>query len=192
MMRTDRSPSGIDPGRKWGPVVERLRRRFTKGHRSLPPNVEQTMSEAIDTCESLLQELAASYLERVELRNRISSLRDEWAYLFEAMPTACLVVDAAGTMLQSNHRAAELLNMSARHLENRVMTYFVQNRQAFLNTLHDLSLAAERVSATFLVRPYERGPLQIDMIAVPKTPGDRTVWLWFLTPFAASHALESL
>jgi nitrogen-specific signal transduction histidine kinase len=77
--------------------------------------------------------------------------------------------------------AAQLLNMSARHLENRVITLFIQDRDAFISTLNELRHRTHRLAATFVVRPRERAAVTLDMVAVPVVPGETATWLWFLS-----------
>jgi PAS domain-containing protein len=180
-----------DAARRWGPVVERLKTRLGRSFGSMPPKVDEAVTEALKTCEFLLQELATCQIENGRLIDELKAQTGEWAYLFDQMPVACVVTDSSGGVIQGNQAAAELLNMSARHLENRPLTYFVQDRDEFFRTLERLPAAAGPVRSTFTVRPRERAPLTIDFITVPRAPQDASVWMWFLTPSAPHHCKSS-
>jgi hypothetical protein len=177
-----------DAVRRWGPVVERLKARLGRRVTSMAPNVEQAVSETLTTCESLLRDLAASQVENTNLSSQLKDVTSEWVYLFEQMPVACIVTHADATVIQGNRSAAELLNMSPRHLENRLLTHFIEDRQAFSQALQQLSAETADVRGSFSMRPRERAPLMIDAIAVPRTPNDATVWLWFLIPQCAASS----
>jgi PAS domain-containing protein len=181
----------IDAARRWAPVVERLKMRLARKMALIPPNLDEAVDEALSTCESLLRDLAASQMENADLSRRLKDLIHEWAYLFEQMPIACVATDRHGTVIQSNPAAAELINMSARHLENRLLAHFIQDREAFSETLKQFDANIGHVGASFVIRPRERAPLMIDAIAVPRTPADPSVWLWFLIPHHAGLPTRS-
>jgi PAS domain-containing protein len=148
----------------------------------MPPRVEQTVSEALSTCESILRDLAAAQMENAGLTSQLKETTNDWVYLFEHMPIACVVTYQDGTMIEGNRSAAELLNMSTKFLENRLFTHFVQDREVFSEALRQLTAHKREVRASFAIRPRERGPVLIEAIAMPRTPGNSTAWLWFLIP----------
>jgi PAS domain-containing protein len=166
---------------RWVPVVARLRTRLTAGSRSLPPHVAETVAQALGTCDSLVMDLAAAQAEVDDLKRTLARRAGEWAQLFAAIPIPCILTDPAGTVLQSNQAAAGLLNVSSRHLERRVITYFVDERGRFLAALNELPSGGDRFSGSFLVRPRERAPLKVDVIAVRCTTDGQSGWLWFFT-----------
>lgn len=175
-----------DAAHRWGPVVDRLKNRLGRRLAFMPPNVQQAVSDTLTTCESLLQALAACQLDNADLNRHLKDLTSEWAYLFEQMPIACVATDPNGIVIQVNRSAGELVNMSPRALENRLLTHFIQDREAFSEALQQVAANARDVRASFAIRPRERAPLMIDAIAIPRTPIDSTVWLWFLIPHRAS------
>lgn len=175
----------IDARRRWGPIVTRIKARLASKREAMPPKLEAAVDEAVMACDSLLQDLSAAEIENRELRSRIAAHEHGGEYLFRVMPAACLVTDTLGTVVSANPRAADLLNMSTRHLPNRVLTYFMEDRDAFLGFLRELSLDAPNARTMVLLRPRERAPLEIDLLVVPHKPGDAELWLWFLIPTAA-------
>lgn len=170
-----------EQGRRWESVVERSRARLAARSRTLPPNVADAVEQAFDTCDVLVKELAGRQAEVADLRKVLAGLAGEWGQLFAAMPLPCILTDPAGTVRQSNQAAAALLNVSSRHLEGRVMTYFIEDRARFLAALNELPHLGDRFSACFRVRPRERAPLEVDMIAVRHLTGGQPGWLWFFT-----------
>lgn len=126
-------------------------------------------------------------LQNHALRSRITQLERDWDYLFRTMAIACVMTDTSGKILRGNDRAAALLNTSIRHLEkeNVPLMYFAQDRDTFFGLLKAVSAAAcEDARATLLIRPRERAPIRADVVAVPRTADDVTVWMWFLLPSA--------
>ena len=178
--------------RRWAPIVARIKTRLAAGNGSTPPKLKAAIDEAAATYDELLQDLAGAETANRNLRSRLTRLESQWDHLFQRMPIACVVTDAAGTICRANERAADLLNTSARHLqrENAPLTYFVHDRQPFFAMLSALATAGE-VQATLLMRPRERALMMIDAFAVPRLVDDESeaLWLWFLVPNSA-HGTE--
>jgi PAS domain-containing protein len=180
----------IESWRRWEPTIARIKTRLAIKRGQVPLKMETALEEASTTCDALLQELAATEGEVRELRGRIRAHENEWEYLFQIMPAACLTTDRAGTVVSANDRAARLLNLSARYLVDRPLTYFMENRDAFLQFVGELGAAPEaRLTAS--IRPRERAPLNIDVVVVPQKPDDADLWLWFLTPTTAEVPRKS-
>ena len=146
----------------------------------MPQRVEAVLDEAIGTCDSLLQDLDAAEAKCRALHALTTAQEIEWNHLFRVLPAACLLTDASGTVVTANERAAQLLNISTRHLTDRVLTYFMEDRDAFLTFLGKLSGEAGELRLTACVRPRERAPVQLDLLVIPQRPGDTSLWLWFL------------
>jgi PAS domain-containing protein len=168
--------------RRWEPVIARIKMRLACKPGQVPPKIQDALEEASATFDTLLQELAATEGDVSELRSRIRTHENEWEYLFRIMPVACLITDRAGTVVRANDRAAQLLNLSARHLADRPLTYFMEDRDAFLRFLGQLAVAAPEARLTVSVRPRERAPLDMDIVVVPQNSDSTDSWLWFLLP----------
>jgi len=174
--------AALESWRRWEPIIARIKTRLAIKRGQVPLKMEAALEEAAATYDGLLQELAASEGEVHELRCRIRAHENEWQYLFRIMPAACLITDRSGTVVSANDRAASLLNLSARYLVDRPLTYFMENRDAFLKFLGELAVATSEARLTASIRPRERAPLNIDMVVVPQKPDAADLWLWFLTP----------
>ena len=175
--------------RRWAPVIARLKTRLAARNGALSPKMEAAVNEAVTTYDSLLQALADAEMENHQLRSRIKAQDAEWDHLFGAIPMACLITDVSGTILGANNRAAELLNMSARHLVQRPLVYFIQeDRDGFIRMLRDLSLAQGDGKALVRIKPRERAPLKIDLAALPLVADHANRWFWFLEPSSADLA----
>jgi PAS domain-containing protein len=170
-----------DAARRWRPVIERLKARVARTGISVPAHVEHAFAETLTTCERLLQDLITLEGEYADLERKLKDQGDEWQFLFEQLPIPCVVTDLGGWIVQANRAAGELLHFTPRHLENRELKYFAQDREAFLGALRQLA-AETSIRASFVIRPRERAPLTIDVIAIPRTPSDSMLWLWFLVP----------
>jgi PAS domain-containing protein len=170
--------------RRWTPIIDRIKTRLAHRSASMAPRLEAALDEAAATLDILLQDLAGAETANRNLRSRITRLENEWVYLFQRMPVACVVTDASGTIVRANQRAADLLNMSVRHLqnENRPLTYFVQDREPFFALLTSLASAGENARTALRLRPRERAPVMVDMFAVPHMADDGSLWLWFIAP----------
>lgn len=168
--------------RLWAPVISRLKTQLTLKSGCVPPKLEAAIHEAVDMYDEVLDHLARLEAENRALRARTTQLVNNWDRLFRTMPTACVMTDTRGKILAGNDPAAALLNTSVRHLEreNVPLMYFAQDRQTFFGLLEAVTSSGEHARATLLIRPRERAPVSVDVVAVPRAADDVTVWLWFL------------
>lgn len=182
-----------DASLRWKPIIDRVKTRLALKDPSMPRKLNSALDEAVATYDSLLQDMARLETENRAHRSRIRTLQDDWDCLFGRMPVACVMTDRSGVILRGNERAAALVNMSARHLEreNKPLIYFTQDREGFLELLKALWTGHDHVRGTLRVRPRERAPLMIDIVAVPRCADDPTLWFWFLTPSATVPASET-
>jgi PAS domain-containing protein len=169
--------------RRWTRVVAGLRSRRAKLRGAALPAgapLDELVAESIETCGGLLQDLAGVQLLADQLRHdlHIESLNRQ--YLLDQMPVACVTTDDASVIQYANQPAAELLNVSARHLRGRLLLHFSEDRRGFGDLLQKLPLTGGRLDASLAVRPRERGPFTLNASIVPETTSERTSWLWFL------------
>jgi PAS domain-containing protein len=178
-----RAPS--DPTRRWTHLVGQLRQRASKlrrGDAAAPSLQDVLVDDLIVTCTSLLQELGGFDLQVQSRRAEAQSERDRADYLFEHMPAACVSTDDAGRILAANQAAGRLVNVSARHLKDRLLIHFAQDRSAFSTLVRGLSGHVDGIEATLTMRPRERAAVQIRATVVPEHADSTSRWFWFLAP----------
>ncbi len=185
--------SGTEAVRRWTRVVTGLRARSAKLRRPAPPAgtpLDEILDESIETCGGLLQDLAGVHVVCDQLRREIHAESLNRQYLLEQMPVACMITDEQSVIQQANQPAAELFNISAKHLRGRLLLHFSADRSRFGELLQKLPLTGGRLDASVDVRPRERGPFTLNALIVPETTSERTSWLWFLKPAPIGRALS--
>ena len=178
-----------DAVRRWTRIVSALRARSQKLRRSdaaAAQPLNDVLGETLETCGGLLQELAGAHLVAEQLRREVHTEGLNRQHLLEMMPIACVTTDEGSVIQNANQPAAELLNVSTKHLRGRLLLHFAADRAGFGHLLLNLPLAGGRLDASVAVRPRERGPFILHALIVPETATDRTSWLWFLRP-AGEH-----
>lgn len=180
--------NGNGPIRRWTRVVDGLRARSAKLRGpALPAGApfDELLEESIETCGGLLQDLAGVQLLCDQLRHELHAESLNRHHLLDQMPVACVTTDDASVIQYANQPAAELLNVSAKHLRGRLLLHFSADRVGFGDLLQKLPLTGGRLDRAIAVRPRERGPFTLKALIVPETTSERTSWLWFLK--AAAH-----
>ena len=132
----------------------------------------------------MLQDLAGVQLLADQLRHDLHTESLNRQYLLDQVPVACVTTDDASVIHYANQPAAELLNVSAKHLRGRLLLHFSEDRAGFGDLLQKLPLTGGRLDVSLAVRPRERGPFALTALIVPETTSQRTSWLWFLNPVA--------
>jgi len=177
--------TGPDTVRRWTRVVSTLRTRSQKLRRSdaaVARPLNDVLGETLEACSGLLQDLAGAHLVAEQLRREVHAEGLNRQHLLEMMPIACVATDESSVIQNANQPAAELFNVSAKHLRGRLFLHFTADRAGFGYLLQNLPLPGGRLDAAVEVRPRERGPFTLRALIVPETTSDRTSWLWFLTP----------
>ena len=141
----------------------------------------QIAEDALSAGQSLLQELAGQHLECERLRQEIRSEADAWHHLFAHIPTPCVMTDQNGFVLNANRSAGLLLNLAPKSLKGRELIVFSEDRAAFGALLQQVAYGNSPVQASVTIRPRERKPSRAEIIAVPASPQESAVWLWFLS-----------
>jgi PAS domain-containing protein len=185
----------IERTRPWTRELANLRGRAAKcGLRAggqLNP-LAQVTEDTLATCESMLQELAAAYMECERLRGDMRAESDAWEHLFIGMPLACIVADRNGCILDANHAAGALLNLGPKRLKGRNLLVFSQDRSAFMSVVHAAADQTGSVTASLIFRPRERKPLSATILVVPPLPDSSGPWLWFLTQPGATTSSAAI
>jgi PAS domain S-box-containing protein len=170
-----------DPVRRWTRELAHLRMQAIKLRRrsSVSPECE-VMDAALAACDGLLRDLAAAQLDRQQLRARIRTEASVWKRLFDTMPSAFLLTDCSGVILDANPGASALLNVSGRHIKGRQLLVYTDNRNEFRELLQRLIVADGPVETSLKLRPRERRPIDVEVIVTPASPNHSAAWLWCL------------
>jgi len=174
-----------DPTRRWTHIVGQLRQRAAKlarGESVQPSPHELLVDDLVATCTALLQELAGLDLQVQSSRAEAQYERGRAEYLFERMAAACVTTDESGRILVANQAAARLLNMSSRHLKDRLLLHFAQDRAVFTAVLQGLPGQLDAIEATLAMRPRERAAASMRTTVVPDRTDGAPRWFWFFAP----------
>lgn len=150
----------------------------------LVPVVSTTDSwNLVGLITDLLRDLDACQLACERLNSRLNAQASEWQSLFDKIPVASVTTDPHGMILNANRSAALLLNLSVKHLTNRLLLHFAEDRDAFTGTLQAVRVERIQLRTSLVLRPRERAPLETQVIVIPEVQaGIGTLWLWFLLP----------
>ncbi len=179
----------LDPTPRWTRELTNLRSRIQR-RRSSGAASPELIDETLDTCDGLLRDLAGQHLECERLRGAVRAETAIWEQLFDAMPGPCLLTDNAGFIRNANRAASAILNTSAKHLKNRQLIVFSEEREGFRALLRRLARGGEHVRATIAVRPRERKATRVDVIVVPLSGDGTCQWVWFLSPNSGSQQVS--
>jgi PAS domain-containing protein len=168
----------IDPVAQWMRQLGTLRSQAAKQTRGGP--IDTLTNEALSLCDSLIRELAGIRLDADRLRAALRDANAATDALIQSIPTACVLTDSAGFIVDANHGAGRLLNFSAKKLLDRELVVFGEDRTAFKMLLQRLPHESGHVLETLKLRPRERKPTSVDVrvLPAPYRPGH---WLWFLS-----------
>ena len=174
---------GTSSTARWSRELAHLRTRALKARPALSGTLTPGLTEdTLGMCDSLLRDLAGAYLHCERLHARIQTEVAAWERLFDVMPSACVLTDRSGAILNANHAAGSLLNIAPRYLRSRDLLVFTDPRDLFRSVLERMACAPEDVRVTFTVRPRERKPVKADVLVVPLSRNQPDLWLWFLGP----------
>jgi PAS domain-containing protein len=181
-----------EPVRRWVRVVAALRARRLKIRRTdgaAAAALDALLTEALDVSDSLMQELAGAHLESQRLQREVHAEAVNRQHLFDQVPMACLATDETGLIQNANPTAAELFNVSARHLRDRQLLHFAADRDAFALMLRALPFDDSQLQAVMRIRPRERSLSKLNARVVAERSVAPGSWLWFLTPAVEVSAI---
>ncbi len=182
-----------DVVRRWTRVLNALRARTLKVRRQDPAAaaaLDEILAESLDACDSLLHNLAGAHLACEELRHEVKAEAWNRQYLLDRMPVACVSTDEGSLIHNANQPAAQLFNISPKHLRGRLLLHFSVDRPAFGRLLQALPSPGSHLEAFMPVRPRERGLFNVNALIVPETIAGPPSWLWFLKPASADVAVR--
>jgi PAS domain-containing protein len=81
--------------------------------------------------------------------------------LWNALPTACVCTDEAGTVLEANEAAGDLFNISSRHLKGKPLLLFIADRDGFARQLKTSQPDLGPALGDITIRPRDRKPRRI-------------------------------
>jgi PAS domain S-box-containing protein len=140
--------------------------------RELQQAIEE-LRVAIDQLNDISDGLAVARSEAAEAGRRYEEFVD-------AVPVAALLTDEDGVIGFANEAAADLLNLSARHLVGKPLLLFVADRDHFLRLAGLSGTGTEPLTGELTIRPRDRKARRVT-VQVQHLPahGRRS---WFFTP----------
>ena len=169
-------------------AIAQLRNRAAKVRRgSASPEVLDVVEQSLSLSDAVVRELAGTGLRFDAYKLKLDEQTALWSYLFEEMPLSCIETDASSIIFNANRAAATMLNTSVKHLGARLLMHFAEDRDRFGQLLRGLSIDGSRQSSPLIIRPRERAPMHVEATVIPRSPGDRTSWLWFFRPGERPH-----
>jgi PAS domain-containing protein len=179
----------IDSASSWARRLAAFRTQV--GKRTRGPRGNDVTEEALSMCDALIRELAGAQLARDQLRADLRVADAAWDHLFHVMPSACVLTNSGGAILNANRAASRLLNVSATHLQGRELLIFSQDRETCRALLDEMQRNRRtELRARVMLRPRERKPMATEL-HVAVAPGREDAWLWIMTP-ANADATPSL
>lgn len=106
----------------------------------LLPTAFKELGTASEELQVAAEELSQQTEELVTTRSQLEAERHRYRDLFEFLPNACLVTDAAGKIQEANRAAAALLNIEPPNLVGKVVVNFIplEERRGFRSKLNQL------------------------------------------------------
>jgi PAS domain-containing protein len=154
--------------------------RFLSTHSGSP--LADILRDVLAMADTLMHDLADAGEQCAAAEARVTAAGDDWNYLLERIPVACVCTDAHGVIVKANSAAGVLLNTSASRLDERLLMHFVDEREEFASILRTVVWDRAQSQASFTIRPRERAAVRVEALAVTRAPGDSNTVLWFLTP----------
>ena len=162
-----------DAARRWTRVLDALRARRAESAppRRRPPRPARRAPRGIarDGRPPAAGSRRCRSWRLQQLRRGLYAETLNRQHLFDQMPVACLSTDDAGVIQNANQPAAEILNVSARHLRGRLLLHFAADRESFALLLRALPLDDSRLQAVMRIRPRERSLFKLNAVIVPET-----------------------
>ena len=167
--------------RPWARQLATLQRRAAKpALRAHPSPLTEITEDALAVGVAMLEEMAQQHFDCDQLRSELSGQVAAWQHLFEIMPTACVITDEAGLVVEANRAAGLLFNISPKGLQRRPLIVFFEDRDAFNQLSGAVRSQRIAIPARLTVRPKERRSSRIPTVAAPAMTSGGEWTLWFL------------
>ena len=135
------------------------------------------------------EDLARTITEQMQAKEAAAIALRQSTAVFRLSPTPCLIIDASGVVIDINASAAQLLNVTPRHVIGRPFLLFLgSDRETFLNLLSQTRPVGDVQLCDGHIRPRERAPLDATILMTPD-PSDH-VLLMLLPPRNDRTALK--
>jgi PAS domain-containing protein len=159
--------------------VQEAARRVTALKARLAGAIEPaTVPRILDELRTLVDQLEVSFadlndaLDEQTSRKEVSAAAQRRAEtLFRVAPTPCIGVDRDGVIVEINAAAAELLNVTPRHIIGRAFpTFLAGDRPGFLNVMRGVMLSGATSRWEAHIRPRDKGPFSATILVVLDPP----------------------
>ena len=150
-----------------------------------PPRIlQQALHElelALDELRSAQEHLLEQRHELALIRHQLEAERRKYWSLFDSAPDAYVVTTGDARIVEANHAAADLLNMSQRFLVGRDLSvFFCNERTRILTQATQLAESGGHADWVMNVRPRERAPFRVAARVVSFLDGDAASLRWMM------------
>jgi PAS domain S-box-containing protein len=131
------------------------------------------LTRSLHELSEVIEEVRVAQEQIVDQRQRMEALQEElrrqnarYWQLFDEIPDPYVVTRADSTIVEVNRAAAELFNVSQRFLAGKPLSVFVcEDRSGFLTRVAELVAQHSESQFQFKMRPRERAPLSVTVLA---------------------------
>jgi PAS domain-containing protein len=178
--------------RRWRQQVVGLRARSLRSPAEESVSAAAIARDCLSVCDGMLEELAASEEECLRLRRIASDERERWERLFEALPVACVLTDAAGVIVGANRAAALLLNVACSRLRGQVLLYFAIDRAQLFDALAARGAEPGPARMHLRIRPREKATIEVEALVMDHPESGTEGQLWFLMPSTSARQIREM
>ena len=138
--------------------------------------------EALGLIDTLRSECGGLEKRCVTLETQLREYDADVRALLDLVPTALIVTDTTGIILDANRAAATLLGRSTPRLKHELLLHFFDDRAAFTQVVKSLSMAVTSAPAkvALKLRPRERAPFHAEISFARDPRQGELRWLWFI------------
>lgn len=178
--------------RRWRQQVVGLRGRSLRSPAEESVSAAAIARDSLSVCDGMLEELAASEEECLRLRQIANSERERWERLFEALPVACVLTDAAGVIVGANRAAALLLNVACSRLRGQVLLYFALDRAQLFDALAARGTQSGPMRMHLRIRPREKATVDVEALVTDHPESGADSRMWFLMPSTNARQIREM
>ena len=150
-----------------------------------PPRILQQalreLGQVLEELRSAQEHLTEQRHELVSIKHQLETERQKYWTFFDGAPDAFLVTTADVRIVEANHAAADLLNMSQRFLVGKNLSVFVcHERGLIMSQAMQLAQAGGYADWILNIRPRERAPFRVAARVVSCVDSDTPSLRWML------------